>query len=68
MEQFIALVKQFDGPTAVNDFGDDDELAEKYIDVTFILLRKYISLGELEDIRAGLPKDLKSMIYSNLMF
>lgn len=68
MEQFVELVKKFDGAAAVNDFGYDDELAEKYIDVTFILLRKYVSLGELEDIRDGLPKDLKSMIYSNLMF
>jgi uncharacterized protein (DUF2267 family) len=68
MEEFIALVRQFDGPAAINDFGYEDELVEKYIDVTFILLRKYISLGEMEDIRDGLPKDLKSMIYSNLMF
>ncbi len=68
MEAFIALVRQFDGAAAINDFGYEDELAEKYIDVTFILLRKYVSLGEMEDIRDGLPKDLKSMIYFNLMF
>jgi uncharacterized protein (DUF2267 family) len=68
MEEFIELVREFDGPSAVNDFGYEDELAERYIDVTFIYLRKYISLGELQDIRDGLPKDLKNMIYSNLMF
>jgi len=68
MEEFIELVREFDGPAAINDFGYEDELAEKYIDVTFIYLRKYISLGEMEDIRGVLPKDLKSMIYSNLMF
>lgn len=68
MEEFVELVRQLDGPAAVNDFGHEDELAEKYIDVTFIYLIKYVSFGEMEDIRSGLPKDLKNMIYSNLMF
>ncbi len=68
MEDFVELVRKHDGVAAVNDFGYEDELAERYIDVTFIYLRKYISLGEMEDIRDGLPKDLKSMIYMNLMF
>lgn len=68
MAEFIDLVRQHDGPAAVNDFEYSDEVAELYIDTTFIYLRKYVSLGEMEDIRDGLPKDLKSMIYSNLMF
>ncbi|MGB5273629.1 MAG: DUF2267 domain-containing protein [Flavobacteriaceae bacterium] len=68
MAEFIDLVRQHDGSAAVNDFEYNDEVAERYIDTTFIYLRKYISLGEMEDIRDGLPKDLKSMIYSNLMF
>jgi uncharacterized protein (DUF2267 family) len=68
MAEFVDLVRQHDGPAAVNDFEYSDEVAERYIDTTFIYLRKYISLGEMEDIRDGLPKDLKSMIYSNLMF
>ncbi|MFD0797927.1 DUF2267 domain-containing protein [Maribacter chungangensis] len=68
MEQFFELVRKFDGAAAVNDFGYDDDLVERYIDVTFILLREYVSLGELEDIRDGLPKDLRSMIYTNLTF
>ena len=41
---------------------------EQYVQLTFIYLRKYVSLGEMEDIRDTLPKDLKHMIYSNLMF
>lgn len=65
--EFIDLVRQFDGVTSVHDF-QSNEVAENYINTTFILLRKYISLGELEDIRAELPKDLKSMIYHNIMF
>ncbi|TLP81772.1 DUF2267 domain-containing protein [Maribacter sp. ACAM166] len=68
MPEFVELVRQHDNPAAGGDFGEDDDLAERYIDTTFIYLRKYISLGEMEDIRDGLPKDLKSMIYSNLMF
>ena len=68
MEDFIELVRKHDGPPAVNDFEYSDEIAERYIDATFIYLRKYVSLGEMEDIRDGLPKDLKSMIYSNIMF
>lgn len=68
MPEFIELVRKHDGPAAINDFEYSDEVAEQYIDTTFIYLRKYVSLGEMEDIRDGLPKDLKSMIYSNLMF
>ena len=68
MAEFLDLVRQHDGPAAVSDFENGDEMAERYVDTTFIYLRKYISLGEMEDIRDGLPKDLKSMIYSNLMF
>ena len=68
MEDFIQLVRDHDGVAAVNDFGYEDDLAEKYIQLTFMFLRKHISLGELEDVRDSLPKDLKHMIYSNLMF
>lgn len=68
MAEFLELVRSHDQGTAANDFEYNDELAERYVDITFIYLRKYISLGEMEDIRDGLPKDLKSMIYSNLMF
>lgn len=68
MPEFLELVRKHDGPSAVNDFEYSDEVAERYVDATFIYLRKYVSLGEMEDIRDGLPKDLKSMIYTNLMF
>ena len=68
MAEFLDLVRAHNGPSAVNDFEYSDEVAERYVDSTFIFLRKYVSLGELEDIRDSLPKDLKNMIYSNLMF
>lgn len=68
MAEFLDLVREHDGSASVNDFEYSDEVAEHYVNTTFIYLRKYSSLGELEDIRDVLPKDLKSMIYSNLMF
>lgn len=68
MAEFIELVRKHDGVAAINDFEYSDEVAERYIDTTFIYLRRYISLGEMEDIRDSLPKDLKSMVYSNIMF
>jgi len=68
MADFLDLVKKHDWPAADNDFEYSDELAERYVDTTFTYLRKYVSMGEMEDIRDGLPKDLKNMIYSNLMF
>jgi len=67
MTDFIDLVRKYDGVSSVNDLASD-ELAENYIDTTFIVLRQYISLGELEDLRSSLPKELKSMIYTNIMF
>lgn len=67
MTDFIDLVRTFDGNTSIYDFESDD-IAENYIHVTFIMLRKYVSLGELEDIRTELPKDLKHMVYDNIMF
>ena len=67
MTEFIDVVRAYDGVTSINDF-ESDETAENYIDSSFIVLRKYISLGELEHLRSELPKDLKSMIYQNIMF
>ncbi|MDO1513880.1 DUF2267 domain-containing protein [Maribacter confluentis] len=68
MAEFLDLVRSHDYPAAANDFEYNDEIAERYVDTTFIYLRKYISLGEMEDLRDSLPKDLKSMIYLNMMF
>ncbi|MGB5363524.1 MAG: DUF2267 domain-containing protein [Aureibaculum sp.] len=67
MTDFIDLIRDYDGNTSVHDF-ESDEVAESYIHTTFIMLRKYVSLGELEDIRTELPKDLKYMVYDNIMF
>ena len=68
MSDFIELVKRYDYPAADSDFEYSDELAERYIDTTFIFLRRYISAGELNDIKAGLPRDLKHIIFSNITY
>ncbi|MFO7674422.1 MAG: DUF2267 domain-containing protein [Lutibacter sp.] len=67
MTDFIDLIRELNGVTALNDF-ESEEVAENYINSTFMLLRKYVSLGELEDIRTVLPKELKSIVYQNVMF
>jgi uncharacterized protein (DUF2267 family) len=68
MGEFLELVRKNIGVSASGDLGEDDEMAEQWVQLTFVYLRKYISLGEMEDIRNTLPKDLKFMMYSNLMF
>lgn len=67
MTDFIDLIRELNGVTSIHDF-ESDEVAENYINSTFMVLRKYVSLGELEDLRTVLPKGLKSMVYQNLMF
>ncbi|MDO9039061.1 MAG: DUF2267 domain-containing protein [Lutibacter sp.] len=67
MTDFVDLIRELNGVTALNDF-ESEEVAENYINSTFMLLRKYVSLGELEDLRTVLPKDLKSIVYQNAMF
>jgi uncharacterized protein (DUF2267 family) len=65
MEGFIELIKSFSGKTASYDFESDD-IAEDYIYATFFILRKYVSSGEMEDIRDELPKKLKGLIFDHL--
>ena len=62
MIDFIDLINRFDGVTAAHDF-ESDEVTTKYIKITFLTLRKYVSIGELNDIRTELPKELKSLIF-----
>ncbi len=67
MEQFIDLVRSYDGVTSIYDF-ESNEVAEHYIQTTFFVLRKYISPGEMEDIRDELPKNLKNIIFDKSFF
>ena len=67
MKDFIFLVRSFDGVTSGYDF-ESDEIAEKYIDATFLKLREYVSQGEMNDLKDALPKNLKHMIYDRIFF
>ena len=65
--EFIDLINRFDGATSIYDFGSDEETIT-YVKTTFLVLRKYISFGELEDIRTELPKEMKSLIFEEFLF
>lgn len=68
LHEFITLVRALDGAAGDVDFDYSDEVAEQYIDATLVYLRKYVSEGEMQDIRGILPKDLKSLIHTRLIF
>ncbi|WNH13103.1 DUF2267 domain-containing protein [Thalassobellus suaedae] len=65
MEEFIDLIRSIDGKTFLYDF-ESDEITEDYIYSTFLILRKYVSSGEMDDIRGGLPKRLKGLIFDHI--
>ena len=62
---FIELFRSFDSKTSFYDF-ESDELAEDYIYATFLTLRRYVSDGEMDDIRDELPKKLKRLILNHV--
>jgi uncharacterized protein (DUF2267 family) len=65
VEGFIDLIRSLGGKTSLYDF-ESDEIAEDFIHSTFLVLRKYVSSGEMEDIRDGLPKRLKGLIFNHI--
>ena len=62
---FINLIRSMDGKTSLYDF-ESDEKAEAYIYATFLMLRTYVSSGEMDDIRNALPKRLKGLIFNRI--
>ncbi len=66
MTEFIHEIKKINKQTTQHDFKTDDDV-DNAIAVVFMSLRKYVSLGELEDIKAVLPKDLKLIVNNVLM-
>jgi uncharacterized protein (DUF2267 family) len=64
LSDFIDEIRAID-VAAEKDFPSYEE-AENTIITVFIVLRKYISLGELEDIKANLPKEMKSLLSHNV--
>lgn len=65
VEGFIDLIRSLDGKTSLYDF-ESYEIAEDYIYSTFLVLRQYVSSGEMDDIRGELPKGLKGLIFNHL--
>ena len=65
-KEFFEEIQKLDGKSGQHDFPDDDAIDNAVV-VVFIVLRKHVSLGELENIKAVLPKDLKTMLNTVLM-
>jgi uncharacterized protein (DUF2267 family) len=65
LEQFFQEIRALDKQAAQYDFKTDEDI-DKALAVVFMALRKHISLGELEDMKAVLPKDLK-IIFNNVL-
>ena len=66
LAEFIARVRMYDGKTAKQDFLDD-EMAEGIICVVFLVFRRYVSDGEMEDIVGQLPKDIKTLVSNDIL-
>jgi len=66
LEGFYKEIDFLNKRNTVNDFKDEDEIASA-VSVIFIVLRRYISLGELEDMKAVLPKELKTILNTVIM-
>ena len=66
MDAFIERVKKHDRSGVWHDFETNEEV-ERAAVTLFIALHKYISLGEMEDIKAVLPKELKPLLNTVLM-
>lgn len=65
-EDFEAEVRRFDERNADHDFPNEGDIEHATLRV-FQVLRKYISLGEFEDIKASLPKEIKPLLNEVLM-
>lgn len=65
-DEFILEICRIHGNIAERDLPTDDDV-ERAISVVFRLLHKYVSLGEMEDIKAVLPKELKIILNDVLM-
>ena len=56
-EEFLAVLREKAGRTAENDFGNDETAMEK-VEAVFNVIKRNVSQGEIEDIKAQLPEEL----------
>lgn len=60
MEDFIEAVKLHDGVSGAYDF-EDPELTEEYVKAVFRVLQRHVSEGEIADVVATLPSELRPL-------
>ncbi|MBI3133973.1 MAG: DUF2267 domain-containing protein [Bacteroidetes bacterium] len=65
-DDFLMEICVIDGDVSQSDFPTNNDI-ETAVSVVFMMLRKYLSLGEIEDIKALLPKELKPLLNTPLM-
>jgi uncharacterized protein (DUF2267 family) len=61
MGDFIEAVREEGGPGLLNEFVTDHEV-KKAIKVVFVVLKKHVSEGEINDILATLPAELRTLL------
>lgn len=61
LKDFYQRIMDYDKIATAKDFQSYEEV-EVAVSVVFLQLRPFISKGEWEDIRAVLPKELKSIV------
>lgn len=67
LNDYIKEVKKYESNLADFDFINDDEILIA-TEVVFFVLKKYISEGEMEDIIAVLPKELKLLLRNEIAY
>lgn len=60
IDEFIEAVKKNDGVTGDYDFEDQDK-TEEYIKAVFRVLQRHVSEGEIADVVATLPTELRPL-------
>lgn len=61
MDELISAMRMYEGSVADHDFPTDRD-AEKSISVVLKMVHNYVSSGEMDDLRAVLPKKLKPLL------
>lgn len=61
VDDFYNEVLEMNKQTSAYDFPEVDDVNQA-VTVVFFMLKKYVSQGELDDIKAVLPTELKSLI------
>ncbi len=61
VEEFLDEIRMEDGQTAAYDFGNNDE-AKNAVSAVFRTLSYYVSEGEMNDIIAVLPEEIKKFV------